>query len=114
MSTSPRGNRLQIATRMHYVLLRELGQGIDVGRMLKRDDYALDVLLVCDAHPPEHELARLARAFRACAADVAPVSTTAWRESHFAPVSGFGASQLPGAPDTTSAPPRTWFDRLLS
>lgn len=114
MSTSPRGNRLQIATRMHYVLLRELGHGIDVGRMLKRDDYALDVLLVCDAHPPEHELARLARAFRACAAEVTAMPPTVWRESQFAPASGFGVSQLHGAPDTTSAPPRTWFDRLLS
>jgi hypothetical protein len=114
MSTSPRANRLQIATRMHYVLLRELGQGIDVGHMLKREAYALDVLLVCEAHPAEHELARLARAFRACEAGVAPMSTTAWRESQFAPASGFGASQLPGAPDSTSAAPRSWFDRLLS
>ena len=41
--------RLQLATRIHYALLREIGQGIDVGRLLKHPLYARDVLLVCDA-----------------------------------------------------------------
>lgn len=112
-------NRLQIATRMHFVLLRELGQGIDVGKMLKRETYARDVLLVCDAHG-ERELARLAQAFRAATDDAGQpsASTMAWRESQFVggESSGFGASRpmTAHAPVTTPAAPRTWFDRLLS
>jgi hypothetical protein len=55
--------RLQLATRIHYALLREIGQGIDVGRLLKHPLYARDVLLVCDACSG-HDLRRLATAFR--------------------------------------------------
>jgi len=55
--------RLQLATRIHYALLREIGQGIDVGRLLKHPLYARDVLLVCDACTG-HDLRRLATAFR--------------------------------------------------
>jgi hypothetical protein len=55
--------RLQLATRIHYALLREVGQGIDVGRLLKHPLYARDVLLVCDACTG-HDLRRLATAFR--------------------------------------------------
>ena len=47
MLTTP--TRLQIATRMHELLLREIGHGIEVERLLTRDRYARDVLLVCDA-----------------------------------------------------------------
>jgi hypothetical protein len=112
-------NRLQIATRMHFVLLRELGQGIDVGKMLKREAYARDVLLVCDAHG-DRELTRLAQAFRAATDDPnqPTASTMAWRESQFVggESSGFGTSRpmAAHAPVTTPAAPRTWFDRLLS
>lgn len=69
--------RLQIANRIHLLLLRELGQGIAVDRLLNDALYARDVLLVCDAHPGT-DLAALARQFRAAAdADEhAPVS--AW------------------------------------
>lgn len=55
--------RLQLATRIHYALLRETGIGIDVGRLLKQPLYARDVLLVCDACSG-HDLRRLATAFR--------------------------------------------------
>jgi hypothetical protein len=55
--------RLQLATRIHYALLREIGQGIDVGSLLKHPLYARDVLLVCDACTG-HDLRRLATAFR--------------------------------------------------
>ena len=112
-------NRLQIATRLHFVLLRELGRGIDVGKMLKRDVYARDVLLVCDAHG-DPELSRLAQAFRGATDDAGQptASTMAWRESQFvaAEASGFGASRpmTAHAPVTTPAESRTWFDRLLS
>jgi hypothetical protein len=41
--------RQRIAERMHLLLVRELGEGIDVGRMLAQPLYARDVLLVCEA-----------------------------------------------------------------
>jgi hypothetical protein len=40
---------LKIADRIHVLLVRELGQGLDRQRMLKDALYARDVLLVCDA-----------------------------------------------------------------
>ena len=111
---SLRPNRLQIATRMHFVLMRELGQGIDVGRMLKHDGYARDVLLVCDAHRG-HELERLSRAFRAATDEpaptaAAPLSTHEFRDSQFVPQPPMRAATAADAPAATQ---RTWFDRLL-
>jgi len=55
-------SRLRIATRIHYALLRHLGTGIDVGYMLKREDYAREVLYVCEG-TGDAELASLARKF---------------------------------------------------
>ena len=54
----------RIAHRIHLLLLRELGQGIDVRRMINERLYARDVLLVCDARPGT-DLASLALHFRA-------------------------------------------------
>jgi hypothetical protein len=56
-------SRLQIATRIHLMLLRELGQGVAVEQLLTHDHYARDVLLVCDALRGS-ELAQLADDFR--------------------------------------------------
>jgi len=55
-------NRLRIATRIHYGLLRHMGSGIDVGYMLKREDYAREVLYVCEGSG-DAELMSLARQF---------------------------------------------------
>ncbi|HET7524453.1 MAG TPA: hypothetical protein VFK10_00790 [Burkholderiaceae bacterium] len=77
--------RLQLATRIHYALLREIGFGIDVGRLLKHPLYARDVLLICDACEG-HDLRRLAIAFRA-ASVLDPATGGASNPS------GFGASQ---------------------
>ena len=44
---SLRFTRLHLATRIHFGLLRENGRGIDVGRMLRQRDYALQVLRRC-------------------------------------------------------------------
>ena len=55
-------SRLRIATRIHYALLRHLGTGIDVGYMLKREDYAREVLYVCEGSG-DPELASLGRKF---------------------------------------------------
>jgi len=77
--------RLQLATRIHYALLRDIGQGIDVGRLLKHPLYARDVLLVCDACSG-HDLRRLATAFRG-------VSMSDAMGGSASDASGFGASQ---------------------
>ena len=57
----------KLAERMHQLLLRELGQGIDTRRMLADVLYARDVLLVCEALTGT-EGALFARAFRRAAA----------------------------------------------
>ncbi|HTP70623.1 MAG TPA: hypothetical protein VML58_00285 [Burkholderiaceae bacterium] len=56
--------RLQLATRIHYALLRQTGIAVDVARLLKQPLYARDVLLVCEACEDHHDLRRLATAFR--------------------------------------------------
>ncbi len=61
MSQSP--SPLQIATKIHFYLMRELGRGIDVEQMLQHPRYARDVLLVCDACAGT-ELADLASQYR--------------------------------------------------
>jgi len=78
--------RLQLATRIHYALLRETGIGADVSRLLKQPLYARDVLLVCEACGDAHDLRRLATAFRAA-------SLAAAEGNPHGAASGFGASQ---------------------
>ena len=48
-STMAESERLHIARRMSALLQRELGEGVDVQRMMAQPLYARDVLLVCDA-----------------------------------------------------------------
>lgn len=55
--------RLQIATKIHFFLLRELDHGIDIEKMLSNERYARDVLLVCQACRGT-ELATLAEQFQ--------------------------------------------------
>ena len=40
---------LTLADRIHALLVREIGQGVDRQRLLREPLYARDVLLVCDA-----------------------------------------------------------------
>lgn len=61
--TTISASRLQIATRIHFLLLRDLGQGIDIEQMLQQPRYERDVLLVCDACHGS-ELAALAQEYR--------------------------------------------------
>jgi hypothetical protein len=97
MIHSSTNRRLQLATRIHFALLRELGQGVDVGRFLKHPLYARDVLLVCDACSG-HDLRRLATAFRGASI---PAVTTGGGTGD---TSGFGASQA-WASSLASLPP---------
>jgi hypothetical protein len=99
MSQALANRRLQLATRIHYALMRELGFGIDVGRLMKQPLYARDVLLVCDACSG-HDLQRLAIAFRGL--------TTAEAEGVDAGASQFASSlfqtstSLPAATDSAA------------
>ncbi len=94
MNTS---TRLRLATRIHFGLLRHLGEGVDVGRMLKNEHEAREALWVCEALG-DSELRSLARQFvqagvATSTADVPPVpghtaQDTAWARD----TSGFGFS----------------------
>lgn len=66
--------RLQRANRIHLMLIRELGEGIDVSHLLRRPLYARDMLLVCDAldGTPLPELARRFRGLTPQADAAAP------------------------------------------
>jgi len=94
--------RLQLATRIHYALLRELGHGIEVGRLLKHPLYGRDVLLVCDACDG-NDLQRLARAFRGAMQEA--IDAGASGSSTFG-LSAYNSSQLstPGEGWTESVP----------
>jgi len=116
-------SRLQIATRIHTLMLRDVGHGIEVEHMLTRERYARDVLLVCEALRGS-ELAALAQQFRVASAQLA----RAWQESgppgHVPQAtdwsrdtSGFGLTQPPPREDdgrNGDQPERRrgWLDRL--
>ena len=78
---------LKIADRIDLLLQSELGRGIDLQRMVAEPLYTRDVLLVCDAHRG-HELADLARQYRAALAET-PEPDPA--EERAATPSGWGA-----------------------
>jgi hypothetical protein len=101
MSQALANRRLQLATRIHYALMRELGFGIDVGRLMKQPLYARDVLLVCDGCSG-HDLPRLAIAFRGL--------TTAEAEG----IDAAGASQFASSLFHTSALPASQFPSARS
>ena len=113
-------SRLRIATRIHYLLARYLGDGIDVSAMLKRDDYAREVLFVCAASddPELHALAKAYRAAPAIDASLAmrPTGAAQPARQDVASASGFGMSSRP-APLAARAEarwykPSTWFGAL--
>jgi hypothetical protein len=54
--------RLRIATRIHFALLRQYGEDVAVGTLLKDGAAAREALWVCEASP-NHELVALARKF---------------------------------------------------
>ncbi len=107
-------NRLRIATRIHFALMRHLGADVvDVGHMLKNDTEAREVLWVCDASG-DAELVSLARKFRragaaeaaeaqarAAAAGGHAAQDTPWARD----TSGFGLTQPPEAIEATRGKP---------
>ncbi|MES2715929.1 MAG: hypothetical protein V4795_09195 [Pseudomonadota bacterium] len=94
-------SRLQLAQRIHQLLLREIDHAIEVERLLADARYARDVLLVCEA-VPGGELVPLAALFREASRPVAGQPD----EPGHAPqpndwgrdTSGFGVTQPPPMP----------------
>jgi hypothetical protein len=90
--------RLRIATRIHFALLRHLGEGVDVAVMLKHEEMAREVLWVCEASD-DPELVALGRQYQravtieeeARVSGGHAVQDTAWAKD----TSGFGVSQPP-------------------
>ena len=98
---------LKIARRMHLLLQREIGRGVDLQRMLRDPLYARDVLLVCQALP-RTELPELAEFYRRAAAcpDEAELAAAKRRKG-----TGFNSSRLlhslfgpPAGPKAQAAP----------
>ncbi len=113
---SPRPNgRLQLAQRIHQVLVQAIDHAIEVERLLTDAHYARDVLLVCDALAGT-EAPPLATQFRALpppAADVArhgvgssapghARQTTDWSRD----TSGFGVTRPPPMAPQAGGHPR--------
>lgn len=102
-------HRLHLATKIHFGLLRHLGEGIDVGAMLKREDYALDVINVCLACGDD-ELRRLAQSFVEVSAP--PPGHASHDPLWAGDTSGFGLSEPPPSalhePVRAATPARWW------
>jgi hypothetical protein len=101
--------RLRIATRIHFALLRHLGEGVDVAKMLKHEDQAREVLWVCEASG-DAELVALGQQYQRAAtleeeSQLAAGHTqqeTLWARD----TSGFGISQPPELTDVVAVPRR--------
>lgn len=100
--------RLRIATRIHFALMRHLGEGIDVGTMLKQAAEAREVLWVCDASG-DAELMALAHQYRRAAALEQEVVKAGGHAPHETPwsrdTSGFGLTQPPVLPLSAAVTP---------
>ena len=110
---------LRIARRIDLLLQRQLGQGIEVARMIAEPLYARDVLLVCDARPGSdlHSLARHFRIAMAEPIDEHGMPSTFGDSSSFAPSDLSRPTPLDSGLPRVAVPaatpaPRRWFQRL--
>jgi len=106
-------SRLQIAQRIHQVLLREIGHAIEVERLVTEPRYARDVLLVCDALPGT-EAAPLATMFRQLpppatgeAAPAGPPGHARQSNEWARDTSGFGVTHPPPVEPPAGGDPRS-------
>jgi len=94
--------RLRIATRIHFALLRHLGEGVDVAMMLKHEGQAREVLWVCEACG-DPELVALGRQYQRAIALEDETRVAAGHAQQDTPwardTSGFGVSQPPELPE---------------
>ncbi|HOB96878.1 MAG TPA: hypothetical protein PK306_22370 [Aquabacterium sp.] len=88
-------SRLQLAQRIHKLLVKEIEHAIEVERLLADPRYARDVLLVCEA-VPGGELGALAALFREASAGQPGVPGHAAQANDWGrDTSGFGMTQPP-------------------
>jgi len=103
-------NRFRLATRIHFALLRQYGEDVDVASLLKGSAEGREALWVCEASQ-DRELAELAAQFkqlsRAPAQRAEPVEPAdapqdvAWARN----TSGFGATMPVDLDAPRHAPP---------
>lgn len=110
--------RLRIATRIHFALLRHLGDTVEISDILHREWHTREVLWVCEGSGDE-ELMSLAKQFRDATAEITKLPTltaavSAERPATVAPApqdvvwardtSGFGVSRSPDTTNEAAAP----------
>ena len=111
--------QLRIATRIHFILKRDLGEGINVAAMLSDANEAREVLFVCQASG-NPELVSLARQFinagklaKPAQAKVEAPQDAAWARN----TSGFGvthAAELPVPEESSWRSATQWLRRGVS
>ena len=115
--------RLHIATRIHFALLRQYGEHVEIGSLLKGGAEAREALWVCEASGDAalvalarqlKQVARAERAERDAAKPAAP-QDAAWARN----TSGFGVSRPigldgPAAPASSWLSPSSWLKRAGS
>lgn len=107
--------QLRIAARIHFLLKRDLGEGINVSAMLADPNEAREVLFVCQASG-NRELVSLARQFvqagkLAQLAEAAPLPGQTPQDMVWARhSSGFG---VPAAPPAVEPEERSWRSATL-
>ncbi|MBP6903033.1 MAG: hypothetical protein KBC73_23270 [Burkholderiaceae bacterium] len=117
-------SRLQLAQRIHDLLLAEIGHSVQIERLLAEPRYARDVLLVCEACV-DSELPQWSQRFReALPAQAQPAAHHAAPPAAASPpgharqsndwaadTSGFGLSRPPGDDAATPERRRAWLQR---
>jgi hypothetical protein len=118
-------HRFRLATRIHFALLRQYGEDVDVGSLLKGSPEAREALWVCEASN-DLELVELAAQFRQSAK--APARPPSAAEPADAPqdaawarnTSGFGATTPPELNPPRHAPaarmllkPSSWLRKSV-
>jgi hypothetical protein len=108
---------LQIAARIHFALLRQYGEDIEIGALMKNRGDAREALWVCEACD-DIELVSLARQFKACSKALAkaaalkenpkatsrPVSRQPAAPQDAARTRASAGSGMPNAPGLDPAP----------
>jgi hypothetical protein len=111
--------QLRIATRIHFILKRDLGEGINVAAMLSDASEAREVLFVCQASG-NPELVSLARQYVNAGKLAKPAQAkgdapqdAAWSRN----TSGFGvtqAAELPAPEESSWRSATQWLRRSAS
>ena len=106
--------QLRIAARIHFILKRDLGEGINVTAMLSDPDEAREVLFVCQASG-NRELVSLARQFvhagKLAAPEVAVKADAPQDAAWSRHSSGFGMSQPPVPEESSWRSATQWLRR---